>query len=152
MNRPILRFLRGPSPRLRPGRQARPTHGDAHATQHQRRSTRRRWWGPRVLAVLAAVAVVVAAAPGQAWADTTVLALVGTVGDAITNATNAITGLLALLATFFLTLAGARYLTGGGDPSQVEQAKQALKNAGLGFILAMLAPLITAILKSIVGA
>lgn len=150
MNRPILRSLRRPSPRLR--RQAHPPHGDAHATQHQRRSARRRLWGARVLAVLVAAVAAVVTAPGQAWADTKVLALVGTVGDAITNATNAITGLLALLATFFLTLAGARYLTGGGDPSQVEQAKQALKNAGLGFILAMLAPLITAILKSIVGA
>jgi hypothetical protein len=152
MNRPLFRPLRHPRSRQRPDPHPQPSHGDAHATQHQRRSARRRWWGPRVLAVLAAALAAAVTGPPRAWADPKVLALVPTVGDAITNATNAITGLLALLATFFLTLAGARYLTGGGDPSQVEQAKQALRNAGLGFILAMLAPLITDILKSIVGA
>jgi hypothetical protein len=60
-------------------------------------------------------------------------------------------GLLAGLATLFLTVGGVRYLTAGGDPGQVEKAKTTLKSAAAGYALAALAPLGVAILKSIVG-
>jgi hypothetical protein len=69
----------------------------------------------------------------------------------IGNATNWLVGILAVLATFFLTLGGAKYLAAGGDPGEVEKAKGALKNAGIGYALALLAPVLLSILQSILG-
>ncbi len=60
-------------------------------------------------------------------------------------------GLLAAMATLFLTIGGLRYLTAGGDPMQVERAKTALKSAAIGYALAALAPLLVSILASVVG-
>ena len=60
-------------------------------------------------------------------------------------------GILAGLATLFLTIGGIRYLTAGGDPAEVERAKTALKSAAIGYALAALAPLLVSILQSIVG-
>ena len=60
-------------------------------------------------------------------------------------------GILAALATLFLTIGGIRYLAAGGDPAQVERAKTALKSAGIGYALAALAPLLITILRSVVG-
>jgi hypothetical protein len=51
----------------------------------------------------------------------------------------------------FLTLGGLRYLMAGGDPAQVEKAKTALRLAAIGYGLAILAPVIVTILKSLVG-
>ena len=64
---------------------------------------------------------------------------------------NWIVGILAGVATLFLTIGGLRYLTAGGDPGQVEKAKTALKSAAIGYALAILAPLLVSILASIVG-
>jgi hypothetical protein len=60
-------------------------------------------------------------------------------------------GLLAALATLFLTVGGIRYLTAGGDPGQVERAKTALRSAAIGYALAALAPLLVTVLQQIVG-
>ncbi len=60
-------------------------------------------------------------------------------------------GILAALATLFLTIGGIRYLPAGGDPMQVERAKTALKSAAIGYALAVLAPLLVTILTSVVG-
>lgn len=70
----------------------------------------------------------------------------------INNMTGWITGILAAVATLFLTIGGARYLMAGDDPSEVERAKGALKSAGIGYALALLAPVILKILKNILGA
>ncbi|GAA0914378.1 pilin [Virgisporangium aurantiacum] len=69
----------------------------------------------------------------------------------IGNMTTWITGILAAVATLFLTIGGARYLMAGDDPSEVERAKGALKSAGIGYALALLAPVILTILKNILG-
>ena len=60
----------------------------------------------------------------------------------ISNLTGWLVGLLAGLATLFLTIGGVRYLAAGGDPGQVEKAKTALKSAAVGYALAALAPLL----------
>ena len=70
----------------------------------------------------------------------------------INNMTTWITGIIAAVATLFLTIGGARYLMAGGDPSEVERAKGSLKSAGIGYGLALLAPIILTILKNILGA
>jgi Type IV secretion system pilin len=69
----------------------------------------------------------------------------------LNNTTVWIIGILAGLATLFLTLGGVRYLMAGGDPAEVEKAKTALKSAGIGYALAILAPVIVTILRSLVG-
>ncbi|MEU6965609.1 pilin [Streptomyces chrestomyceticus] len=108
---------------------------------------RRRWWA--VVGVLVAVAVLVAAAPGEQgrW----VLAL-ATVGQVLTNLRTWLMGILAGLATVFLTVGGVRYLLAGGDPGEVAKAKSAFRHAGLGYALAALAPIVVQVLKGIVGA
>ncbi len=69
----------------------------------------------------------------------------------IGNLTAWITGILAGVATLFLTIGGVRYLMAGGDPGEVERAKTALKSAAIGYALALLAPVIVTVLKSLVG-
>ncbi len=81
----------------------------------------------------------------QVWA-------VADIPTVITNLRNWIVGLLAGLATLFLTFGGLRYLMAGGDPGEVEAAKRALKAAAIGYGLAILAPVIVTVLKGIVGA
>ncbi|MGH2867590.1 MAG: pilin [Solirubrobacteraceae bacterium] len=62
-----------------------------------------------------------------------------------------VVGLLAGLATLFLTIGGIRYMTAGGDPGQIERAKSALRSAAIGYALAALSPVLVSILQSIVG-
>jgi hypothetical protein len=81
-----------------------------------------------------------------------VVALAGSVDDVLTNLRNWLMGILAGVATVFLTIGGVRYVMGGGDPGEIEKAKTAFKSAGWGYALAALAPLVVTILKGIVGA
>ena len=104
-----------------------------------------------MIAGLAAVGLLAIAMP--AVAETThVLALARTIDDVLNNIRNWIMGLLALLATVFLTIGGVRYVLANGDPGEVEKAKQSFKSAGFGYALAALAPLVVEILRGIVGA
>lgn len=69
----------------------------------------------------------------------------------VSNLRNWIMGLLAGLATLFLTIGGLRYLMAGGDPGEVERAKAAFRSAAIGYVLAVIAPVVLTILKSIIG-
>ena len=60
-------------------------------------------------------------------------------------------GILAAVATLFLVLAGVYWATAGGDPAQVDKAKSALKNALVGYGLAVLAPILLQVVRGIVG-
>ena len=73
------------------------------------------------------------------------------ISQVLNNTTLWIVGILAGLATLFLTLGGVRYLMANGDPAEVEKAKTALKSAAIGYGLAILAPVIVTVLKSLVG-
>jgi hypothetical protein len=73
------------------------------------------------------------------------------VSQVLNNTTLWLTGILAGLATLFLTLGGVRYLMAGGDPAEVERAKTAWRNAAIGYGMAILAPVIVTVLKSLVG-
>lgn len=74
-----------------------------------------------------------------------------TLPQVIAAITGWIIGILALVATMFLTVGGLRYMGAGGDPAQVEQAKGNFKSALVGYALAVLAPGILQILQGIVG-
>ncbi|MHB1927823.1 MAG: pilin [Acidimicrobiales bacterium] len=101
----------------------------------------------------AGVLVLFLAVPAAAATGHGVLAVAGppSLTGVIDALRNWLVGLLAAVATLFLTIGGLRYLTAGGDPVQVERAKTALKSAAIGYALAALAPLLVSILTSVVG-
>lgn len=103
------------------------------------------WWAARVgfTAVLVGSVLLLESVPVWAVAD---------IPTVISNLRNWVIGLLAGLATLFLTFGGLRYLMAGGDPGEVEAAKRALKAAAIGYGLALLAPVIVTALQGIVGA
>jgi len=122
--------------------------GEPQGTDSRRTESRRRTELCCRLAAATAGAVVIAvalAAPAFGAGTATSLA------SLITNLTGWLVGLLAGVATLFLTLGGLRYLTAGGDPGQIEKAKTALKSAAVGYALAALAPLLVSILASLVS-
>ena len=123
------------------------------------KSLTRRLLTRRTVAVLfaclggAGLLIVVLAAPAAAAPGHGVLAVTGppSLTGVIDALRNWLVGLLAAVATLFLTIGGLRYLTAGGDPVQVERAKTALKSAAISYALAALAPLLVSILTSVVG-
>ena len=62
-----------------------------------------------------------AGVPGLAGAH---LLAADSISQVISNTTVWIVGILAGLATLFLTIGGVRYLIAGGDPAEVEKAKR----------------------------
>lgn len=114
-------------------------------------------------AVLAALLGVGTAGVAHAAGDSTVsiqamslqavsiLAEAKSVEQVLTNVRNWVVGILALLATVFLTIGGVRYILGGGEPGEIEKAKTAFRGACVGYALALLAPLVVSVLQGIVG-
>ena len=101
---------------------------------------------PAVMVMVAGLAVLFAPP-----ASAEVIGAATSLSGLISNLTGWLVGLLAGLATLFLTIGGVRYLAAGGDPGQVEKAKTALKSAAIGYALAALAPLLVSILASLVA-
>lgn len=69
----------------------------------------------------------------------------------ISNLRTWLTGLLAAVATLFLLIGGVRYIFAAGDPGMHEKAKGAIRNAMVGYALALLAPALTSIVQQIFG-
>ncbi|MFE6446911.1 pilin [Nocardiopsis dassonvillei] len=86
-----------------------------------------------------------------AWAEEAENPGVTDLDAVITNIRNWIVGLLVVLATLLLTIGGLRYLLAGGDPGEVNKAKDTLKYAALGYLVAILAPILVQILRGFVG-
>ena len=110
-----------------------------------------RLWS-RVVLIIELALFGLLASGSAAHADTVVVALADSLTTVLDNVRNWIMGILAGLATVFLSVGGVRYVMGSGEPGEVEKAKSAFKSAGWGYGLAALAPLIVEILKGIVGA
>lgn len=86
-----------------------------------------------------------ASAPQAAYADAASLESV------INSIRGCISGILVALATLYLTIGAVRYITAGGDPRAVTQSKEAIKNALIGYLFALLAPLLVDIVRRAVG-
>jgi hypothetical protein len=71
--------------------------------------------------------------------------------EVIDGITGWIMGIIALVATMFLVIGGLRYMSAGGDPAQVEQAKGNIKSALIGYALAFMSPVLLQVLQSIIG-
>jgi hypothetical protein len=67
----------------------------------------------------------------------------------IDRSTAWLVGILAAVATLFLTIGGVRYVLAGGDPGEVEKAKSAFRSAIIGYALAALAPIVVQIVSGI---
>ncbi|WP_395107265.1 pilin [Actinomadura sp. SCN-SB] len=100
----------------------------------------------RAVAVAALIASTVVAGAAEALAEPP-----QDLNTVINNITRWLVGLLASLATLFLTVGGIRYLLAGGDPGEVAKAKDTLKYAAIGYGIAVLAPVLVNILKGFVG-
>jgi hypothetical protein len=62
------------------------------------------------------------------------------------------TGLGGALLAWLFGMAGFHYMTSGGDPMKVRQAKDYGQNAVVGFIVIVLARIIANLIRSAVGA
>jgi hypothetical protein len=95
------------------------------------------------LALVLAVTLALAATPtALAAAD---------INTVISNLRLWLMGLLAALATLFLTIGGIRYLLASGDPGALERAKGSIRAAIIGYGLALLAPVLATVVQRIVG-
>ena len=103
------------------------------------------------IALFAAAPLPVLAGTGPAYAAGPLILAVNDLPTIITNITTWIVGLLIGVATLFLTIGGIRYLAAGGDPTEVEKAKSALKSALVGYALAVLAPVLLGVVKGWIG-
>ncbi|WP_130513325.1 pilin [Krasilnikovia cinnamomea] len=100
-----------------------------------------------------ATVLLILSVPSAAFADAgdTVYLAANSLPTVISNLQTWVMGILAAIATLFLVLAGVYWATAGGDPAQVDKAKSALKNALMGYGLAVLAPVLLQVVKGIVG-
>ena len=73
----------------------------------------------------------------------------GDITSVIESIRNWAAGILAALATLFLTVGGVRYLTAQGNPRAIEEAKAGIKAALIGYGLAALAPTLVSILQKV---
>ncbi|MCK9903876.1 hypothetical protein CC117_27865 [Parafrankia colletiae] len=119
---------------------------------HVPRSVRRAGWRRAVLFV-AVVGVFVLAGGAAAFAQVPAptAPVAPDLNTVLNNIRNWIMGILALLATVFLSIGGVRYMVANGEPGEVGKAKDSFRNAGWGYGLAALAPVVVEILKQIVG-
>lgn len=127
-----------------------PTISSSPSTPPSSRGRPCRRWPSVAAAVVVALVTMLWVAP-SAQAAEHVLALAPDIHTVLNNIRNWIMGILAGLATLFLTVGGVRYLVAGGDPGQVGKAKESFTSAAFGYGLAVLAPLVVGILKGFVG-
>ena len=76
----------------------------------------------------------------------------GDITTVIDSIRNWVSGILAALATLFLTVGGVRYLIANGNPRAMEEGKAAIKSALIGYALAALAPMFVDILRRVLAA
>ncbi|APU15299.1 hypothetical protein UA74_16255 [Actinoalloteichus fjordicus] len=144
-------------PRQRPSPQRGPSPACPSGTGHPRSGRRARRRLQRRTGVRVAVVVVLMAAGVLLLASSAgaravlVVAQAQSVDAVLTNVRDWLMGILAGLATVFLSVGGVRYVMAAGDPGEVEKAKGSFKSAGWGYGLAALAPLVVEILRGIVG-
>jgi len=107
------------------------------------------------IAAAASIVLLTALAAGPALAaavpDSGRVLAAADIPTVISNVTKWLIGILAVLSTMFLTVGGVRYVMAAGDPAEVEKAKTCFKSAGMGYCLAVLAPVVVTVLKSLVG-
>ncbi|MEU7474361.1 pilin [Lentzea sp. NPDC042327] len=106
----------------------------------------------QVLILIELVILLLVVTTSTASAQTVhVVALASTLNEVLTNIRNWIIGIAAAIATVCFSIGGLRLLINGSEPGEVDKAKASFKSGGVGFAIAMLAPLVVAILKTLIG-
>lgn len=82
----------------------------------------------------------------------TAYAASGDINTVLDSIRNWLAGLLAALATLFLTIGGVRYVIAAGNPRMMDEGKAAIRSALVGYALAALAPMLVDILRRVIGA
>lgn len=103
----------------------------------------------QLVLTLAVAALVGSATVGHAE-TVQVLAIAKSVTEVLDNIRNWIVSILVALAIVFATIGGVKWIM-ASEPGDAEKAKSAFKNAGIGFVLAVLAPLLVEVLQSVIG-
>ncbi len=75
----------------------------------------------------------------------------GDLNSVIDSIRNWVAGILAALATLFLTIGGIRYLLASGNVRMMDEGKAAIRSALIGYALAALAPMFVDILRRVLG-
>ncbi|WP_366932785.1 pilin [Pseudonocardia sp.] len=127
----------------------RPT---THPHDRRRRGRRALFVGSALGVLVAGMLLASAASAYAADAGAVVLAAAQSVEQVLGNVRGWVIGILASLATVFLTISGVRYILGSGEPEEIGKAKIAFRSACVGYALAILAPLVITVLQGIVGA
>jgi Type IV secretion system pilin len=99
---------------------------------------------PHLLAAMATTAVLLVVVPAPTYAASDL-------SQVIDSVRNWVSGLLAGLATLFLMVGGLRYLVAAGNRREMERGKEAMKSAVVGYVLAVMAPLLIDLLRRMVG-
>jgi hypothetical protein len=76
----------------------------------------------------------------------------GDINTVLDSIRNWLAGLLAALATLSLMVGGVRYVIASGNPRMMQQGKDAVRSALVGYALAALAPMLVDILRRVIGA
>jgi len=100
---------------------------------------------PSLSGVITAVVILVLLLPAPAYAAS------GDITTVIDSIRIWVAGLLAALATLFLTIGGVRYLIASGNPRMMDEGKSAIRSALIGYALAALAPLLVDVLRRVIG-
>jgi hypothetical protein len=105
-----------------------------------------------LLAVAGFAAVAVLAWESLAWAqEAPTEPGVSSIPEVVNRMRIWLVGILVAVSTLFLTVGGFRYLWANGDPGEIDKAKTALRNATIGYALAILAPLFVTIVTGFVA-
>ena len=115
-------------------------------SENTTRVTALRRLGHAIVGVLVAVVLVTLANPATAYAAS------GDINTVLDSIRNWLAGLLAALATLFLTVGGVRYVIAAGNPRMIDEGKAAIRSALVGYALAALAPMLVDILRRVIGA
>ena len=75
----------------------------------------------------------------------------GSITDILNRVRDMLMLVIGSLSLVMLTVGGIRYVTAGGDKDGVNGAKQTVKHALLGLAVAILAPVLIQIIKTILG-
>lgn len=105
-------------------------------------------------AVVVGAAAVLMLAPDVVWAAPSPTPAPDPTGElvgVIERARNWLVGIAFTIAAFFATWGAMRRMAAGDDPGEIEKSKAAFRNAFLGAGLAVLAPVLVAIVMGILG-
>jgi Na+/proline symporter len=97
--------------------------------------------------IVTAIFCVALATAEPAWAAPPDPSPTAQLSAIIGNITGWIVGMLVGVATLFVTYGGARRMSSNGDPSEIEKANSIIRNGLIGYALAILAPILLALVQ-----